>query len=273
MTRPGRGLLERAVPLLRLPGCPAHPPEVTADGNGLRCPGGGRVHPYRDGVIDLLPDGGPRTLAERSLDTTLTAWLYDRVRDLALRLAGMPDFATEVATVQRRLQVAPGDVVVDLACGHGNFTMEWARLAGPTGLVIGLDISRAMLARAAARLAASGLDNVLLVRADALALPIASASVLRVNCSGGFHSFPELPRALAEIARVSAPGAMLTASMFAEDSHHQHPRAREWLRRRTGLHFVPLGWLGRQLEAVGFVDYQCSAPRRGFGYAWAIRSA
>jgi len=266
-------LLARAAAFVRLPGCPTHVPVVETAAAGLRCPDGGRTFHYRDGVLDLLPDGGPRTLSERSLDTAITAWLYDRVRDSLLRLAGMPDFATEAAAVARRLGVEAGDIVVDLACGHGNFTLEWARRVGPTGLVIGLDISRAMLARASARRTAAGADNVLLARGDALALPLASGSVRRFNCSGGFHSFPDLPRALAEIARVCVPGATLTASMFAEGPAHAHPRAREWLRRRTGLHFVPLVWLGEQLAACGFVDYEWSAPRLGFGYVSAKRSA
>jgi len=38
----------------------------------------------------------------------------------------------------------------------------------------------------------------------------------KVNCSGGFHQFPDLPHAWREIARVSVGGAVLTASTFAE---------------------------------------------------------
>jgi ubiquinone/menaquinone biosynthesis C-methylase UbiE len=262
----GGAILERAAPFLRLPGSPDRPPEVLAGGEGLREPGTGRVFPYRDGILDLLGEGRRRTLSQLSLDTAVTAWLYDRMRDSLLRLAGMPDFATEVATIQSRLQLAPGDVVLDLACGHGNFTAAWARHVGPTGLVIGLDLSRSMLARATERLRGTG---VLLVRGDALSLPVADAAVRKVNCSGGFHAFPDLPRALAEIARVSAPGAVLTASMFAAADDDERPRLRDWLRRAAGLHFVSLPWLGRELQAVGYVDYRSTAPRAGFGYASA----
>jgi len=266
-------LLRRAAGLIRLPSAPEHTPEVCAGGNGLRCPTTDSEFPYRDGILDLLPHAGPRTLSQWSLDTALTAWLYDRMRESILRVAGLPDFATEVINILSRLQVQPGDVVVDLACGHGNFTMEWARLVGPDGLVIGLDISRSMLARAAARVAASQAGNVLLIHGDAHQLPIASGSVRRVNCSGGFHAFPDLPRALREIARISMPGAVLTASMFAEDPQHQRPRRREWLRVKLGLHFVPLLWLGEQLEALGYTHYVWSVPKGGFGYTSAVKAA
>ncbi len=177
-----------------------------------------------------------------------------------------------MANIQARLQVGPGDVVIDLACGHGNFTVEWARLAGPDGLVIGLDISRSMLARAAARVRTSGITNVLLIHGDAQALPIASGAARKINCSGGVHAFPELPRALGEIGRVSAPGAILTASMFAENPEHPRPRLREWLRVKYGLHFVPLAWLGEKLQGFGYGDYKWTAPKGGFAYTSAVKS-
>jgi ubiquinone/menaquinone biosynthesis C-methylase UbiE len=186
---------------------------------------------------------------------------------------GLPTFSVEVANIQRRLDATTGDVIVDLACGHGNFTVEWSRLVGPTGLVLGLDISRSMLSRAAARVAAFGLTNVLLLHADALDLPVASASVRKINCSGGFHAFPDLSRALREISRVSLPGAILTASTFAESPDHPRPLLHKWLKDRFGLHFVPLRWLGQQLEAVGYGDYAYSTPRGAFSYASAIKRA
>ena len=264
-------LLRRAAALIRLPSAPDRVPEVGSGGSGLQCPVTGTEFLYHDGILDLLPNDGPKTLSQRSLDTAFTAWLYDRTREAFLRLAGLPDFETEVGNILSRLQAQPGDVVIDLACGHGNFTMEWAGLVGPDGLVIGLDISRSMLARAAARITRSQATNVLLIHGDAHHLPIASASVRRVNCSGGFHAFPDLPRALREIARISAPGAVLTASMFAENPRHQHPRLRELLRVKLGLHFVPLLWLGEQLGALGYTDYVWSVPKGGFSYTSAVK--
>lgn len=272
MTQPEH-LLQRASALIRLPSSPEQIPEVMSGGSGLRCPVTGTEFAYRDGILELLPNDGPRTISQRSLDTTFTAWAYDRTRESILKLAGLPDFQSEVGNISSRLQLQAGDAVIDLACGHGNFTMEWARSVGADGLVIGLDISRSMLARAAARIGRSHATNVLLIHGDAQTLPIGSGSVRRVNCSGGFHAFPDLPRALREIARISAPGAVLTASMFAEDPHHQHPRLREWLRVTLGLHFVPLLWLGEQLRALRYMEYTWTVPKGGFGYVSAVKAA
>jgi len=127
---------------------------------------------------------------------------------------------------------------------------------GPEGLVIGLDISRALLSRAAYHVNRWGLDNVLLIRGDAHQLPFAGECLHKVNCSGGFHQFPDLPQALREISRVSAEEAVLTASTFAEGPADRYTAVKRWMKRRFDLHFVPLVWLGEQLAALGYTDYE-----------------
>lgn len=171
--------------------------------------------------------------------------------------------------IQEVLRLWPEDTVLDLACGHGNFTVEWAKRVGPDGLVIGLDLSPAMLARAAERINRWGLDNVLLIRGDSHHLPLVEASVRKVNCSGGFHQFPDLPQALREIARVSRPGATITASTFAEGPNDQRAGIKRWFKQRFALHFVSLEWLGEQLAKLGYCNYAWSLPGGWFGYASA----
>jgi ubiquinone/menaquinone biosynthesis C-methylase UbiE len=261
--------LARAAPLIRLPTSPGQPPEVLGDGSGLRCPITDRVYPYRNGVLDLLDSDVRLTATQHTLNTPTTAWAYDRSRDALLRLFGLPDFPEEVAMIQEALRLWPGDTMLDLACGHGNFTVEWAKRVGPDGLVIALDLSPAMLMRAAERVNRWGLDNVLLIRGDAHQLPLADSCIRKVNCSGGFHQFPDLPQALREIARVSAPAATLTASTFAESPDDQPSRIKRWLKQRFTLHFVPLDQLGEQLVALGYGDYAWSLPGGWFGYASA----
>ena len=239
--------LHRAAPLLRLP------PDARLE----------------NGVLDLLGDSFAPTATQRMLDTRFTAWFYDRTRDALAPLTGMPGFAREAQNLADRLALAPGDTVLDVACGHGNFTVELARRVGASGLVIGLDIAASMLARAAQRVERAGLTNVLLVRSDALALPIADRAFAKVNCSGGLHQLPDLPRALSELARVAAPGAHLTVSGFAE-SGEGSAGWRAWLRRRLALHVVPLAPLARDLARAGFeeVRTEIAGP---VGYAWGRR--
>lgn len=265
-------LLTRTASLLRLPTSANQQPEVLPDGAGLRCPATGRVYPYRRAVLDLLEGDLTLTPTQKSLDTPFTAWAYDRFRGTLTRLLNVPDFPEEVAMTQENLQAQAGDTLLDLACGPGNFTSEWAKRVGADGLIIGLDISSAMLARAAYHLNRWGLHNVLLIRGDAHHLPLADGALRKVNCSGGFHQFPDLPKALQEIARVSAPGAVLTASTFAQEPADQRAAIKRWLKRRFDLHFVPLVRLGEQLTDVGYHQYRWSLPGGWFGYISAQKA-
>ena len=225
----------------------------------------------RDGVLDLLGGGFAPTFTQRMLDTAVTAWFYDATRDRLTRPVGMPDFRAEVAAIAQRLALAPGDVVLDVACGHGNFTAELARRVGPAGLVVGLDIAASMLARAAKRVRRERLDNVLLVRGDALALPFRDAAFAKVNCSGGLHQMPDLGRALGEMARVARPGARFTASGFARGDTEENG-VRGWLGRRFALHFVPTELLAAELERAGFRDVHVGAMGASMASAEARRA-
>jgi ubiquinone/menaquinone biosynthesis C-methylase UbiE len=238
----------------------------------LRDPEAASPSRVANGVLDLLDRDFAPTFTQRTLDTRPTAWFYDRVRDALAPRIGMPTFAAEVASVAERLALAPGDVVLDVACGHGNFTVELAKRVGPAGLVIGLDIAGSMLARAASRVRRAGLDNVLLIRGDALALPFVDGAFAKLNCSGGLHQMPDLGRALAEFARVTSADARFAGSGFAE-SGAVETGWRGVLWRRWKMHFVPVQALARAIESAGFADVDVRMAGSWIGYASARRCA
>lgn len=257
--------LSRALPLLELPG---EPSSWDWSGGALRNTQSGQAFPVSRCVLDLLGDRFRPTLIQRMLDTRLTAALYDYSRDVGLRWgAGVRSFADEAERIRSRLDLQPGQVVLDLACGHGNFTVAWAQLVGPQGLVVGLDIASAMLARAARRVERARLENVALIRGDALALPFHPAAFDAVNCSGGFHQLPDLPRAIGQLARVLKPGGRLAASTFAR------PPSAAGDSQRGGLHFVDLERLRATLQSAGFTDYEYEMAGSAWGYLKAQRNA
>src|SRR5205085_7190557 len=59
-----------------------------------------------------------------------------------------PGWEEEKRIARLLLGLAPGDGVLDVACGTGPFTRDFARAVGPSGLVVGIDVSETMLARA-----------------------------------------------------------------------------------------------------------------------------
>lgn len=62
-----------------------------------------------------------------------------------------------------RLELSPGERVLDLACGTGGAFQELERRIGPGGDLVGVDLTGAMLERAAARARYRGWSNVELV--------------------------------------------------------------------------------------------------------------
>lgn len=106
-----------------------------------------------------------------TMDTSAIRRLYRRRArryDGALRLlraAGVRDASYRSRAVEH-LGLRPGDTAIDLGCGTGlNFSHLLARV-GSEGRVIGVDLTDAMLAQAAARVDQAGWKNVTLVESD-----------------------------------------------------------------------------------------------------------
>ena len=106
-----------------------------------------------------------------------------------------------------RLQ--PGERVLDVGCGQGSSTIEAAEQVAPSGTVVGIDISSAMLQAAQARLAASGLGNVELLEADAQVHPFEAESFDAVISRFGVMFFDDPQAAFANLARALRPGGRL----------------------------------------------------------------
>src|SRR5687768_13844160 len=69
---------------------------------------------------------------------------------------------------------APGERVLDIGCGNGLTSRDAARAVGPSGGVLGIDLSGPMLARAQQLAEEEGLDNVRFEKGDAQVHPFRS---------------------------------------------------------------------------------------------------
>ena len=261
--------LEKALSLLECPGCHQGPLAVAGDGAdsdmGVRCKECGRSFPYRAGILDMLGNGDQQlTFAQKSLQAATLAKAYAWTRDPLTLLVAGHTFGREVQGMEQALDLQSGDTVLDVACGHGNFTAATATRVAP-GLVLGIDISRPMLEQAAHRMHREGLDNVALVRGDVHNLPFGSGAIAKINCSGGFCQFPDLDSAIENIHRVLSPGGRFSGSCFARSRGILDQRIQELIQSSLDMQFVDLVALGGKMSAAGFAAYG-SARARWFGY-------
>jgi len=241
---------------------------LVARADGRVCGACGASHPLRQGVVDLLPQAP----ADRSLAQALMEWgplvrIYEsrlwRRSGLARALMGL-SFEEEYACVRGALRLADGARVLDLACGSGIYARRFAREL-PDGAVAGLDLSWPMLAYAARAVSAEGLANLVLIHGDASELPFPAEQFDAASCCGALHLFPDVPRTLAEIARVLAPGGRFAAAVVRLDPKRNRG-SRQTLGGVTG--FTPAGFAAL-CEAAGLADFEVLHEARG----WLVATA
>ncbi len=157
------------------------------------------------GYLDLLGEqdptgGGP---AQRLMLSRVLPLIYQRFwRPLGGRLLTGAEAHEEHRIALEMLAISLGDRVLDVACGPGNFTRDFAAAAGE-GLVVGIDASESMLGVAVRD---TDGDNVAYVRGDACAMPFRSDSFDAVCCFAALYLIEDPMSAVDEIVRVLAPG-------------------------------------------------------------------
>ena len=131
--------------------------------------------------------------------------------------------ADVVARMFELVAPAPGERVLELACGPGGPGLAAAPLVLPGGEVVLSDVAAEMTAIAGARARALGLENVSTKVLDLEAIDQPDASYDVVLCREGLMFAVDPVRAAREIARVLRPGGRLAVAVWG-------PRARNpWL--------------------------------------------
>ncbi|MCU1353384.1 MAG: SAM-dependent methyltransferase [Acidimicrobiales bacterium] len=115
--------------------------------------------------------------------------------------------------VMDALAVAPGERVLDVGCGPGTTSVELARRVGPTGTVVGVDISGAMVAAAERRADRSGTTNATFTVADAGADPLGNGFDA-VYSRFGVMFFDDPTAAFTNLGRALRPGGRLGCTVW-----------------------------------------------------------
>ena len=155
--------------------------------------------------------------------------IYDRMNTI---MTGGLDAGWRRAAV-RASGLRAGMSAVDVGCGSGALTRLLAARVGPTGRVIGHDISGAMLDEARRR-SSGGVERYGF--GDALALPLGDASVDAATIAFGLRNVTDYRRALAELARVTRIGGRVVVLEIGTPSGAPG----RWLARTWFERVVPL---------------------------------
>ncbi len=118
-----------------------------------------------------------------------------------------PDALLEAIGLRR------GDVVADVGCGPGFFTLPAARIVGKEGHVHAIDTEAAMLELIEERVEEQGLDNVTAILTMGEQAPLPDGSCDAVICGLVLHHLDVAHRArmAAELARLCKPGGAVLA--------------------------------------------------------------
>lgn len=133
------------------------------------------------------------------MNTVMTGGLDARWRRDALRATGL-----------RR-----GMAAVDVACGSGSLTRLLGEAVGPSGTVVGVDLSEAMLREAGRR---AGPSSIRYEHGDALTLPLADGTMDAATIAFGLRNVADYRACLAEMARVTRSGGRVVVLEIATPS-------------------------------------------------------
>lgn len=138
-----------------------------------------------------------------------------------------PDDGPRFEAAVAELGLRAGDRVLDAGCGTGRALPALRDAVGPSGAVLGVDLTPAML-EAAVRAGRDRAGSLML--ADVTRLPVRSESLDAVFGSGLVAHLPQPQEDLRELARVVRPGGLL--ALF-------HPIGRAALAARQGRELTP----------------------------------
>jgi arsenite methyltransferase len=173
------------------------------------------------------------------------------------------DAARRRRIVREALAASAGERILDVGCGPGFYCVELLEDVGPSGSVVGVDSSAAMLTLAARRCA--GHDNVELHEADATALPVEDGGFDAAISVQVQEYVGDVDTGLAELHRALCPGGRVLVFDIDWETLSVHTEDPRLTRRVLGAWDEHLAHrslprtLASRLRSVGFEDVRMEA--------------
>ncbi|MEN6575178.1 MAG: methyltransferase domain-containing protein [Phycisphaerales bacterium] len=200
----------------------------------LRAESSDTTYPVVDGIVDFCPGANDRIAtaydkATRRYDSCMMS------STVPMKVVGriVWGLVSDRDPISKALALLPEQfdgVLLDVPVGTGVFTASlYRRYRSAT--IIGVDISMNMLRKAKARFQKEGVNNVLLVKADAAHLPVRDGVVGMVLSMNGWHAFDDKQRAVSEMGRVLRKDGRLLACGYVQGAR----RLSDWFVNRFGV--------------------------------------
>ncbi len=145
----------------------------------------------------------------------------------------------ECSTLLKVLKLKPGQVVCDLGCGNGFYTLKMAEMVAPAGKVLAVDIQPEMLTLLRKRAEKEDIPNIQPVLGSLIDPNLPAGKVDLIFCVDAYHEFSHPVHMLREIRKSLAPGGRLVLVEFrAEDPKVPikplHKMSKKQIRRELG---------------------------------------
>ncbi len=258
---------ETVLELLQCPECRQGRLDFEQPEAMLRCEHCGKCYHVQHGILDLLRE------QDRPLVNKAFGKLYTKSYDLfaarrAFRNLNQSRFDDEFVEYTRSVKLQPSEIVVDVGCGTGNYTLQFARKLND-GIAIGVDLSIAMLELLTQHAQTIGVKNIVAIRANAENLPFKDGGLGKVFNGCLHHLFPNIQPSLEETHRcLGQDGVFFGKTIFAAQ-----PVLLKLIQRMSALALsarpVIPSVLEQDLERVGFRNITINPGGSGqffFGY-------
>ncbi len=146
-------------------------------------------------------------------------------------------FDEQMAFLNHRLvadaRLRSGMRVLDLGSGTGYPALLAAQTVGSSGNVTGIDLAEQMLEAARRKAASLKLSNITFKTGDVTTLPFEAASFDAITTRFCLMFLPEIPKAVAEIARILKPDTWVAAAVWS--APEKNPVSQDTYRRHQAV--------------------------------------